>query len=97
MNPFLAADHQEHLDNLAACDYTLEEEIKAVKADAENEDENVIYAINEYITDNDEEFALRELAIGSGALYKLNEVRERAIAHVAAQRLEKRMNDYDPD
>ena len=30
MNPFLAAAHQEHLDNLAAWDYALEEEIKAV-------------------------------------------------------------------
>lgn len=97
MNPFLAAAHQKHLDGLAAWDYALEEEIKAVKADAKNEDENVIYAINEYITDNDEEFALRELAIGSGALYKIEEVRDRAIAYVAAQRLEKRMNDYDPD
>ncbi len=97
MNPFLAAAHQEHLDNLAGYEIALEKEIKAVKADAENEDENVIYAINEYITDNDEELALHDLAIGSGAFYKLTEMRERAIAYVAKQRLEKRMNDYDPD
>ncbi|OOF37045.1 hypothetical protein BKK47_11355 [Rodentibacter mrazii] len=97
MNPFLAADNQKHLDNLAACDYALEEEIKSVKADAENEDENVIYAINQYHIDNGEELELHDLAYGSGAFDKLIEQRDRAIAYVAKQRLEKRMNDFDPD
>ncbi|AOF53673.1 hypothetical protein BKG91_09810 [Rodentibacter caecimuris] len=97
MKPFLATAHQEHLDNLAGYEIALEQEIEAIKADAENEDENVIYAINEYIAYNDEELALHDLAIGSGAFYKLTEVRERAIAYVAKQRLDKRMNEYAPD
>lgn len=97
MNPHLAASHQEHLDNLAALDYALEEEIKAVKAEAEDEVESVIYAINEYIAYNDDELALHDLAIGSGAFDKLTEIRERAIAYIAKQRIEKRMNEYDPD
>lgn len=97
MNPFLAAAHQKHLDDLAAWDYALEEEIKAVKADAEDEDENVIYAINQYYLDNSEELELHDVAYGSGAFDKLIEQRDRAIAYVATQRLEKRMNNYDTD
>lgn len=97
MNPFLAAAHQEYLDNLAAWDHALEEEIKAVKAEAEDEDENVIYAINQYHIDNNEELELHDLAYGSGAFDKLIEQRDRAIAYVAKQRLEKRINEYEPD
>ncbi|THA16179.1 hypothetical protein [Rodentibacter pneumotropicus] len=96
MKPFLATAHQEHLDNLAGYEIALEQEIEAIKADAENEDENVIYAINEYIAYNDEELALHDLAIGSGAFDKLIELRDRAIAHVAEKRIEKRMNEYHP-
>ncbi|OOF84172.1 hypothetical protein BKG93_08350 [Rodentibacter ratti] len=97
MNPFLAAAHQEHLDNLAGYEIALEEEIKAVKADAEDEDADVLYAINQYHLDNGEELELHDLAYGSGAFDKLIEQRDRAIAYVAKQRLEKRMNEYDPD
>ncbi|OOF50712.1 hypothetical protein BKK52_00765 [Rodentibacter trehalosifermentans] len=97
MNPFLAAAHQKHLDDLAGYEIALEEEIEAVKADAEDEDADVIYAINQYHLDNSEELELHDLAYGSGAFDKLIEQRDRAIAYVAKQRLEKRMNDYDPD
>lgn len=97
MNPFLAAAHQEHLDNLAGYEIALEEEIEAVKSDAENEDADVLYAINQYHLDNGEELELHDLAYGSGAFDKLIEQRDRAIAYVAKQRLEKRMNDYEPD
>lgn len=97
MNPHLAVAHQEHLDKLAALDYALEEEIKAVKAEAEDEDADVLYAINQYHLDNGEELELHDLAYGSGAFDKLIEQRDRAIAYVAKQRLEKRMNEYDPD
>lgn len=97
MNPFLAADHQKHIDNLAGYEIALEEEIKAVKSDAENEDADVLYAINQYHLDNGEELELHDLAYGSGAFDKLIEQRDRAIAYVAKQRIEKRMNEYDPD
>ncbi|OOF43466.1 hypothetical protein BKK51_11540 [Rodentibacter trehalosifermentans] len=93
----LDAAYQKHLDDLAAWDEALEEEIQAVKADAEDEDADVIYAINQYHIDNGEELELHYLAYGSGAFDKLIEQRDRAIAYVAKQRLEKRMNEYDPD
>ncbi|OOF58298.1 hypothetical protein [Rodentibacter genomosp. 2] len=93
----LDAQYQGRIDAMAGYEIALEEEIKAVKADAENEDENVIYAINQYHIDNNEELELHDLAYGSGAFDKLIEQRDRAIAHVAKQRLEKRMNEYDPD
>ncbi|VEH66655.1 Uncharacterised protein [Rodentibacter pneumotropicus] len=93
----LNAQYQGRIEAMAGYEIALEEEIKAVKTEAEDEDEDIIYAINEYIAYNDEELALHDLAIGSGAFYKLTELRDRAIAYVAKQRLEKRMNDFDPD
>ncbi|OOF81820.1 hypothetical protein [Rodentibacter caecimuris] len=94
MNPLLASAHQKHLDSLAALDCALEEEIKVVKSEAENKDEHVLYAINEYVSYHDDELALHDLAFGSGAFDKLIELRDRAIAHVAEKRIEKRMNEY---
>ncbi|THA11294.1 hypothetical protein [Rodentibacter pneumotropicus] len=93
----LDAQYQGRIDAMAGYEIALEEEIESVKSDAENEDENVIYAINQYHIDNGEELELHDLAYGSGAFDKLIEQRDRAIAYVAKQRLDKRMNEYSPD
>lgn len=93
----LDAQYQGRIDAMAGYEIALEEEIKAVKADAEDEDENVIYAINQYYLNDAEELRLHDSAYTSGAVDKLMEQRDRAIAYVAKQRLEKRMNEHDPD
>ena len=93
MNPFLAAEHQDYLDRLGALDYALEKEIKEVTRLADEEDDDVILEISEWLCDNSEEQILHDLAFGSGAFDKLTEQRERAIAAVAEQRLINRLED----
>lgn len=58
----LDAQYQGRIDAMAGYEIALEEEIEAVKADAEDEDADVLYAINQYHLDNGEELELHDLA-----------------------------------
>lgn len=89
--------HQRQIDYQAGYEIALAEEIERVRQEAEREDDDVIQAINEYYLDNSEELELHDLAFGSGAFDELVAIRDRAIRQVAANRIDERMNDYNPD
>lgn len=93
----LSAQYQRELDNQAAWECALEREIETVREEAQNEDDDVIFAVGEWLSDNDEEQILHDSLFAKGDFEKLKEQRERAFEYIAEQRLKNKMDDFDPD
>ncbi|WP_278650993.1 hypothetical protein, partial [Rodentibacter pneumotropicus] len=93
MNPFLAAAHQEHLDNLAGWERVLEEQKGNIDKDLKDSGKKSDYfdELTELLGTDDNFW----LVICGGANY--DELRDKAIEKIATDSLKSEENEYYPD